>query len=70
MNDIQRTSLAEFSRLYLSSLGAVASKPEQASRPTEPSQLPENSFAVQVVLGMMKNSRECRLDDLAAGLIG
>ena len=58
MNGIQRISLAEFSGLYLRSLDATPDKPDEYSRPTASPQLYENSFAVQVVLGMSKNCRE------------
>jgi hypothetical protein len=68
MNDIQRTSLGEFSRLYIRSLDAVADKPGERPGPAaSPPPASENSFAVQVVLGMAKNNRECRSEDRAVG---
>jgi hypothetical protein len=54
MDDIQRISLARFSRLYLRSLNAAANTTDGSSKPAE-SHLPENRFAVQVVLGMSQN---------------
>lgn len=71
MNGFQRTSLAEFSRLYLRSLDAAAAVgPDGLSGPTASRQVSENSFAVQVVLGMSKNNRECLSEDRAVRLIG
>ena len=53
MNGVRRISLAEFSRLYLRSLDAdVAEFNRDLEEATEPPQLHENRFAVQVVLGM------------------
>jgi hypothetical protein len=54
MDDIQRISLASFSRLYLRSLNAGANTTDGSSKPAE-SHLPENRFAVEVVLGMSQN---------------
>jgi hypothetical protein len=59
MNGIQRISLAEFSRLYLSSLGA-APGPNDTTGPVASIQVFENSYAVQVVLGMSRMSSEVR----------
>jgi hypothetical protein len=56
MDDFQRTSLAEFSRTYLRSRAAARDKPDESLEPTASSQLSENNFAVQVVLGMTKNA--------------
>jgi hypothetical protein len=70
MNDIQRTSLAEFSRLYLRALDAARNKSDDRSRPIAQSQIPENSFAVQVVLGMSKNNRQFLSEHRAERLIG
>jgi hypothetical protein len=66
MNGIQRTSLAEFSRLYLCSLDAAPDKPGDSSRPTASFRASENSFAVQVVLGMSENNREFPSEDRVA----
>jgi hypothetical protein len=70
MNGIQRTSLAEFSRLYLRSLDAAPVGPDGLSGPTASLQVSENSFAVQIVLGMSKNNRGCLSDNRAVRLIG
>jgi hypothetical protein len=59
MNGIQRISLAEFSRLYLSSLGAAPS-PDDTTGPAVSIQVSENSYAVQVVLGMSRMTSELR----------
>lgn len=59
MRNIQRTSLAEFSRLYLRSLDAAPNKPDDLARAIASSPVSENSLAVQIVLGMSKNNREC-----------
>jgi hypothetical protein len=69
MNNIQRTSLAEFSRCYLRSLEVASNEPDDASRVTASLQFYENSFAVQVVLGMSKNSRVCPSKDRAVRLM-
>jgi hypothetical protein len=70
MNDFQRTSLAEFSRLYLRAMEAAPSQPDDRSKPTAPSQVPENSFAAQVVLGMSKNNQRFLSPDHVVRLIG
>lgn len=56
MNGIQRISLAEFSRLYLSSLGAAPDRPDDTTRAAVAIEVSENSYAVQVVLGMSRMS--------------
>jgi hypothetical protein len=70
MNGIQRISLAEFSRLYLFSLGAAPDKPDATSGSSALIRVSENSYAVQVVLGMSKNSRECLAEARPVRLIG
>jgi len=60
MNGVQRVSLAEFSRLYLSSLGAAPGRPDDTTGPAASIQISENSYAVQVVLGMSRMSSELR----------
>lgn len=56
MNGIQRVSLAEFSRLYLSSLAAAPDRPDDTTGPAFAIDVSENSYAVQVVLGMSRMS--------------
>jgi hypothetical protein len=72
MNGIRRTSLAEFSRLYLylRSFDAVPDKTEEPTKPTASPQGPENGFAAQVVLGMSKNCRDCLSEESNVRLIG
>jgi hypothetical protein len=55
MDDIQRISLARFSRLYLRSLNAVANATDDSLKPAVSRQVSENRFADQVVLGMSQN---------------
>jgi len=59
MCEIQRMSLAEFSRLYLRSLDKV----DHPSTLPAPVHIPENGFAIQVVLGMSKNIRKSLTGD-------
>jgi hypothetical protein len=58
MDDFRRTSLAEFSRIYLRSRDLNRDKPSESLWPTTRSQLSENNFAVQIVLGMTKNAEK------------
>ena len=72
MNGIRRTSLAEFSRLYLylRSIDAVRDKPEQPTKPTASRPGFENGFAIQVGLGMKKNCPDCLSEENNVRLIG
>lgn len=70
MNGIQRTSLAEFSRLYLRSVDVVPDKPEEPTQPIASPQGSENGFAAQVVLGMSRNCRDCLSEESDVRLIG
>jgi hypothetical protein len=64
----QRTSLAEFSRLYIQSrtFASDTSGDRASARP----QTVENSFAVQVSRGMLKGDREFSLENDLTQLIG
>jgi hypothetical protein len=54
INNVLRTSLAEFSLLYLRSLETAPNRPHRLpERPASP-QISEDRLAVQVVLGMSK----------------
>jgi hypothetical protein len=55
MEDVERISLARFSRLYLRSKNAAANPTDGASKPAASHEASENRFAVQVVLGMSQN---------------
>ena len=57
MDDIQRISLARFSRLYLRSLSTAANATDESLKPAMSRQVSENRFAVQVVLGMSQNGQ-------------
>jgi hypothetical protein len=71
MNGIQRTSLAEFSRLYLRSLDADPAKCDCGSLgPPVTPEVSEISFAVQVVLGMscrndLSEDPRCKVDQVS-----
>jgi hypothetical protein len=72
MNGSRRTSLAEFSRLYLylRSIDTVPDKPEEPTKPIASPPGFENGFAVQVVMGMSKNCRDCLSEESSVRLIG
>lgn len=59
MSNIERTSLAEFSRLYLRALDAAPNKPDDLAMAIAAPPVSENSLGVQIVLRMSKNNREC-----------
>jgi len=54
----RRTSLAEFSRLYLRAREAASDQASDLSAPTASLEVPENNLAVQVVLGMAKSAEK------------
>jgi hypothetical protein len=70
MKDLQRCTLAEFSRIYFPALGSAPAEPKVIDR-TETGSSPEvceKSFAAQVVLGMSKNRQQS--EAVAVRLIG
>ena len=69
MNRFQSITLAEFSRQYLHGLDSAVDTPCAPSKGTAPLQISENSFAVQVVLGMSKTCRTGRSQDRAVTLV-
>jgi len=70
MNNVQRTSLAEFSRRYLRSRDVAADESATALVPLVLSAPLENSLAVQVGLGMSKTNREAATENRFTRLIG
>jgi hypothetical protein len=54
INNVLRTSLAEFSLLYLRSLEAMPGRPFRLPEKLALSKISEDRLAVQVVLGMSK----------------
>jgi hypothetical protein len=56
MDDFQRTSLAEFSRIYLRSRETDRDKPSELPTAHALPPLSENNLAIQIILGMSKNA--------------
>jgi len=70
MNGIQTISLAEFSRQYLRALDCAMDTLCAPSKAAAPLQISQNSFALQVVLGMSKTCRTGLSADRVVTLIG
>jgi hypothetical protein len=67
MNNIRRTSLAEFSRLYLHPPTVAPNSHDDPIRHVASAQPHENSFAAQVVLGMSKTTEKSPLKERQQG---